>query len=413
MKTHTTLLTIAALSLSALAADVTGTWKAEFDTQRGLQKYTFTLKQDGTSVTGKANVERDGEKREAELKEGKVEGDTVTFVEPLKIQDNELRITYTGRILGNEIKFNRKVGDFGSSEATAKRDGAQTPAAPGQRGQGAQSGRRGFGGPIELKPDDKPAFPNPPEGFDKEREGIAHGKLEMVEYDSKSVGNKRKALVYRPPGYSADNRYPVLYLLHGIGGDENEWRRGGHPEIILDNLIADKKAEPMIIVMPNGRAQPDDRPGTNAMATAPAFGKFDKDLLGDLIPFIESKYSVKSDRESRALAGLSMGGGQSLNFGLANLDTFAWVGGFSSAPNTKPAAELLPDPEKAKKQLKLLWISCGNKDGLIRISQGVHAYLKEREVPHIWHVDEHAHDFQHWKKALYNFSQLIFKPTTK
>jgi len=413
MKTHTTLLTLAALSLSALAADVTGTWKAEFDTQRGLQKYTFTLKQDGTSVTGKANVERDGEKREAELKEGKVEGDTVTFVEPLKIQDNELRITYTGRISGNEIKFNRKVGDFGSSEATAKRDGAQTPAAPGQRGQGAQSGRRGFGGPIELKPDDKPAFPNPPEGFDKEREGIAHGKLEMVEYDSKSVGNKRKALVYTPPGYSADKRYPVLYLLHGIGGDENEWRRGGHPEIILDNLIADKKAEPMIIVMPNGRAQPDDRPGTNAMATAPAFGKFDKDLLGDLIPFIESKYSVKSDRESRALAGLSMGGGQSLNFGLANLDTFAWVGGFSSAPNTKPAAELLPDPEKAKKQLKLLWVSCGNKDGLIRISQGVHAYLKEREVPHIWHVDEHAHDFQHWKKALYNFSQLIFKPTTK
>jgi len=413
MKTHTTLLTLAALSLSAFAADVTGTWKAEFDTQRGLQKYTFTLKQDGTSVTGKANVERDGEKREAELKEGKVEGDTVTFVEPLKIQDNELRITYTGRISGNEIKFNRKVGDFGSSEATAKRDGAQTPAAPGQRGQGAQSGRRGFGGPIELKPDDKPAFPNPPEGFDKEREGIAHGKLEMVEYDSKSVGNKRKALVYRPPDYSADKRYPVLYLLHGIGGDENEWRRGGHPEIILDNLIADEKAAPMIIVMPNGRAQPDDRPGTNAMATAPAFGKFDKDLLGDLIPFIESKYSVKSDRESRALAGLSMGGGQSLNFGLANLDTFAWVGGFSSAPNTKPAAELLPDPEKAKKQLKLLWISCGNKDGLIRISQGVHAYLKEREVPHIWHVDEHAHDFQHWKKALYNFSQLIFKPKTK
>src|ERR1043166_1342581 len=122
MKTHTTLLTLAALSLSALGADVTGTWKAEFDTQRGLQKYTFTLKQDGTSVTGKANVERDGEKREAELKEGKVEGDTVRFVELLKIQDNEIRITYTGKISGAGIKFTRKVGDFGSSEATAKRD---------------------------------------------------------------------------------------------------------------------------------------------------------------------------------------------------------------------------------------------------------------------------------------------------
>jgi enterochelin esterase-like enzyme len=140
---------------------------------------------------------------------------------------------------------------------------------------------------------------------------------------------------------------------------------------------------------------------------------FENDLIKDIIPFIEANYSVKSDRESRALAGLSMGGGQSLNIGLANLDTFAWVGGFSSAPNTKPVAELVPDPEKATKQLKLLYVSCGNKDGLIRISQGVHSYLKEKNVPHIWHVDEHAHDFQHWKKGLYNFSQLIFKPTAK
>ena len=121
MKTHITFLSLALFSLSALAADVTGTWKAEFDTQRGLQKYTFTLKQDGANVTGKANVERDGEKREAELKEGKVEGDTVTFVEPLKIQDNEVNITYTGKISGNEIKFTRKVGDFATEEFVAKR----------------------------------------------------------------------------------------------------------------------------------------------------------------------------------------------------------------------------------------------------------------------------------------------------
>src|SRR6185436_1835170 len=156
MKTHITLLTLAVASLSTLAADVTGTWKAEFDTQRGLQKYTFTLKQDGSSVTGKANVE----------------GDTVTFVEPLKIQDNDVRIIFTGRISGNEIKFTRKVGDFGSSEATAKREASTAPSA-GQRPGG---GRGGFGGPIELKPDDKPAFPNPAEGFDKERDSIAHGK---------------------------------------------------------------------------------------------------------------------------------------------------------------------------------------------------------------------------------------------
>src|SRR5262252_8515966 len=120
MKTYITLLALTVASLSAFAADISGTWKVEFNTQRGLQKYTFTLKQDGTKVTGKANVEREGEKREAELKEGRVEGDTVTFVEPLKIQDNEINVLYTGKIATDEIKFTRKVGDFGSSEATAK-----------------------------------------------------------------------------------------------------------------------------------------------------------------------------------------------------------------------------------------------------------------------------------------------------
>jgi enterochelin esterase-like enzyme len=102
-----------------------------------------------------------------------------------------------------------------------------------------------------------------------------------------------------------------------------------------------------------------------------------------------------------------MGGGQSLNFGLAHMDKFAWVGGFSSAPNTKPPAELLPDPNAAK-QLKLLWLSCGNKDGLISISQGVHSYLKENNIPHVWHIDSHAHDAQEWKQALYYFAQQLF-----
>ena len=124
---------------------------------------------------------------------------------------------------------------------------------------------------------------------------------------------------------------------------------------------------------------------------------------------MESHYAVKTDRESRALAGLSMGGGQSLNIGLANLDTFAWIGGFSSAPNTKPAAELVPDPEKATKQLKLLYISAGNKDGLIRISQNVHGYLKEKNVPHIWNVDSHAHDATEWRNNLYYFLQRVFR----
>src|SRR4051794_16287876 len=125
MKTSLTILTFAILSLCAFAADVTGTWKAEFDTQRGLQKYTFTFKQDGANLTGRASIETGGQKREAEFKEGKVEGETVVFVEPLKIRENELRITFTGSISGNEIKFIRQVGDFGKSEATAKRENGQ------------------------------------------------------------------------------------------------------------------------------------------------------------------------------------------------------------------------------------------------------------------------------------------------
>src|SRR5690606_29554866 len=135
------------------------------------------------------------------------------------------------------------------------------------------------------------------------------------------------------------------------------------------------RAVPMIVVMPNGRAQPNDRAEGNVMATAPAFARFEQDLLVDLIPFIEQRYSVRTDRESRGLAGLSMGGGQSLNFGLGNLDRFAWIGGFSSAPNTLPPEQLVPDPARARDMLKLLWVSCGDEDNLFYISQRTHAYL--------------------------------------
>jgi len=266
-----------------------------------------------------------------------------------------------------------------------------------------------FGGPIVLNADDKPAFPEPPAGFDKKRDNIPHGMLEMIEYDSKTVGTTRKMQVYTPPGYSKEKKYPVLYLLHGIGGDETEWERFATPDVLLDNLIADRKAVPMIIVMPNGRAQKNDRAEGNVYAVAPAFAAFEQDLLKDVIPTIESRYSVQADREHRALAGLSMGGGQSLDFGLTHLDVFAWVGAFSAAPNTKSPEELVPDPAAASRQLKLLWLSCGNRDGLIRISQGVHAYLKEKNVPHIWHVDGNAHDPTHWRNSLWYFAQLIFQ----
>jgi enterochelin esterase-like enzyme len=404
-----------------VAADVTGTWKADFDTQRGLQKYTFTLKQDGANVTGHASVDTNGEKRESDLKEGKIDGGTVSFVELLSIQDNDIRVVFTGKVSGNEIKFTRQVGDFGSSEATAKREAATSrPAA----GPGARRG--GFGGPIELGPDDKPAFPEPPAGFNVKRADIPQGEIKAIQYDSKSLGTHRQVRVYTPPGYSADKKYPVLYLLHGIGGNDREWIQACHADTVIDNLLADGKIQPMIMVFPNG----------NASVTANAVGEFrgegagarrgggpggfdgwgkpfEDDLLKDIIPLIESKYSVYADSEHRALAGLSMGGGQTLNIGLVHPEAFAYVGGFSSAPNTREFGgmsqdKLLPDPETAKK-LKLMWLACGNKDGLIRVSQGVHKMLKEQGVPHIWNVDSHAHDNTEWANNLYLFSQHIFQ----
>ena len=251
-----------------------------------------------------------------------------------------------------------------------------------------------------------------PSGFDVVRTDIPHGKIDTISYNSTTVETTRKALIYTPPGYSTDKKYPVLYLLHGIGGDEKEWLNGGHPEVILDNLYADKKVEPMIVVMPNGRAMKDDRATGNIMAPdkVQAFATFEKDLLNDLIPFVEKNFPVIANRESRAIAGLSMGGGQSLNFGLGNMNTFAWVGGFSSAPNTKRPEELVPDPAKTKEQLKLLWISCGDKDGLISFSKRTHDYLVTNNVPHMYYIEPGgAHDFNVWKSGLYLFSQLLFK----
>lgn len=249
-------------------------------------------------------------------------------------------------------------------------------------------------------------------GFDSIRLQIPHGKIDTITYPSSTVGTNRRAIIYTPPGYSKKKKYPVLYLLHGIGGDEKEWLNGGHPQVILDNLYADKKAVSMIIVMPNGRAMKDDRATGNIFdkEKVEAFATFEKDLLDDLIPFIEKNYPVYTDRVHRAIAGLSMGGGQSLNFGLGNLNKFAWIGGFSAAPNTKTPEALVPDPEYTKQQLKLLWISCGASDGLLNFSKRTHDYLVKNNVPHIYYIEPGVHDFKVWKDGLYFFSQLLFKP---
>ncbi|HTE19055.1 MAG TPA: alpha/beta hydrolase-fold protein [Armatimonadota bacterium] len=259
----------------------------------------------------------------------------------------------------------------------------------------------------------EPQIRTAPPGFDTRREGIERGRVETVEYDSKTVGIRRKMTVYTPPGYSKEKKYPVLYLLHGIGGNEREWLRGGVADVILDNLHADKRVVPMLVVMPNGRASADPPPA-NPFEGNPfvAFAAFEQDLLKDVIPYIESHYSVQAGREHRALAGLSMGGGQSLNFGLKNLDTFAWIGGFSSAPNTRPAAELIPDPVETTRKLRLLWVSCGDRDNLMNISRDFHTALQEKKVPHVWHIDSGGHDFAVWKNDLYLFAPRLFRQSS-
>ena len=265
-----------------------------------------------------------------------------------------------------------------------------------------------LGGPqIEVNFDEYKAAP---QGFDQEREGIAKGTVKLIEYQSESVGTTRKANVYLPPKYDAKKKYSVLYLLHGIGGDENEWYKdGGVPNIIMDNLYADGKVADMIIVMPNGRAQKDDS-RAGGFGSFRAFGDFDKDLIGSLIPYIEKNFSVYADKDHRAIAGLSMGGGQSLNFGLGHMDVFAYVGGFSSAPNTMRAAQLIPDVEKVKKENKLLWMVCGGADGLMNNSAQLKAFCDEKGIPcTLINYPEGRHDFVVWKYGLYNFAQLIFR----
>lgn len=250
-----------------------------------------------------------------------------------------------------------------------------------------------------------------PAGYDQYRDNIPRGLIETAQYNSTTVGNVRKAMVYTPPGYTPDLTYPVLYLLHGIGGDEAEWYNHGAPQIILDNLYNDNLLAPMIVVLPNGRAMPNDRAEGDLFdpEKISAFERFELDLIDDLIPYIESKYSTSTDRKNRAIAGLSMGGGQSLNIGLSHLDLFAWVGAFSPAPNTKTPSLLVPNQAEASSLLNLLWLSCGYQDNLIQISIDLHQYLEQQGVTHIWYEESGGHDWPVWKNDLYLFSQHLFK----
>lgn len=287
---------------------------------------------------------------------------------------------------------------------------AAATAAPAEDDPAART-RAEFARPMVLAEDDRRLFPEPPPDFRTLPGDGLQGRLESFDYDSAVTGTRRRAQVYLPPGYTRVHRHPVLYLLHGIAGNDHEWSGYVKADAIVDRLIASGQAEPMIVVMPNGRALADDTPGPNPFAPdkVAGFARFEAELLDVLIPAVEARYGARTDRLGRALAGLSMGGGQALNFGLSHLDRFAWVGAFSAAPTVRPLGELLPDPQAARAQLKLLYLSCGRRDGLIGASQRTHRELVRIGVPHLWNVDEHGHDGEAWASNLYHFAQRLFR----
>jgi|GEM_PF-1746692 len=239
----------------------------------------------------------------------------------------------------------------------------------------------------------------PPSGYDQAKD-VPHGQVSYISYYSTATNSTRRARIYLPPGYSTSAKYSVLYLLHGIGGNEDEWYNNGAPHYILDNLIAAGSIRPIICVFPNGNAT-----GTGI---SDGWENFTNDLLNSLIPYIEKNYSVYTDAKHRAIAGLSQGGAQALNIGLPNVDKFPYIGGFSSSPITKPVNELFPDGgTKARQNLKLLFLSCGTADNLISNNNRVRDYCKNNNIPYTeWLLQGLGHDWSVWKPSLWNFVQM-------
>jgi enterochelin esterase-like enzyme len=255
----------------------------------------------------------------------------------------------------------------------------------------------------------------PPDGFDKPNPAAPRGKVESITYSSKTLGFDRPAVVYLPPGYSKDTKYPVLYLLHGAGDDEKGWQTKGAAAEILDNLYADPAAKvtPMIVVMPLGFARkPGDAPPTDPKDRGRQSRAFDDDLVKDLIPFVDAKYPTIADAQHRALAGLSMGGSQTLRIGLTNLDKFAWLGVMSSMlrdPIPEPLDKVIADGGGVNARLKLFYYAAGDKDKGFEAMTKFHQALDEKKVKHRWEVKPGGHEWPVWRAALYELAPLLFK----
>ena len=237
---------------------------------------------------------------------------------------------------------------------------------------------------------------------------VAHGAITEHWYKSAAVGTLRNVLVYTPPGYNRNPqaRYPVLYLLHGMGDDARSWTMVGRAHVILDNLIAEKKVVPMVIVMPDGMMPRGASGGGSDQV-------FERDLLNDIKPLVESEYRITGAREDRAIAGLSMGGGQAMSVGLSHPELFAYVGIFSSGNMASGGVDrfagILADPEKANRQFRVLYLSCGLEDSRIEGTRKVDAALTAKGVHHIFKAEPGGHAFIAWRRDLTEFTPLLFR----
>ncbi len=246
---------------------------------------------------------------------------------------------------------------------------------------------------------------------------VPHGTLHHHFYKSGVVGDHRDFYVYTPPGYdpTAKKLYPVLYLLHGFSDDASGWTAVGRAHVILDNVIAQGKAKPMLIVMPLGYGAPEilSRTGPSwrdRSLVERNFSKFREALLTEVIPQVEKTYRVSKDRDSRAIAGLSMGGSESLLTGLNTLDRFAWIGAFSSGGLREEFDAAFPPLDvKANEQIRLLWIACGTEDRLIELNRKFRDWLKSKGIRHVDIETPGQHTWMVWRRNLAEFAALLFQ----
>ena len=268
-----------------------------------------------------------------------------------------------------------------------------------------QPGVRSSSSLFEV-PAEKPSF--------YDAQPVPHGTVRVQWYESKAIGAVRSVHVYTPPDYDHNKkaRYPALYLLHGSGDTDGGWVDIGRANFILDNLIASGSVKPMVVVMPFGHPYP--AVGFGGRPAHPDASLFERELLDEILPMVERTYRVSRHPDDRAIAGLSMGGGQALAIGFTHLDRFRWIGVFSAGLFGREdwdarLKDAVADPAATNKKLRAFWIGCGKSDRTLEAAEKLDQFLTQHEIRHTFTATEGAHTWRVWRNYLRDFSQLLFK----